>query len=78
MISAVEDRGAAFGACRILRKGDSPLQPVLLVLPEDCLEELEIREDLFDDFVLPTATPKRSRRASRTSFGGPGVGSSTI
>ncbi len=58
VISAVEDPGAAFGACRILRKGDSPLQPVLLVLPEACLQELEIRADLFDDFVLPSATAR--------------------
>jgi len=56
VISAVEDLGAAFAACRILRKGDSPLQPVLLVLPVECLGELELREDLFDDFVLPSAT----------------------
>jgi len=56
VISAVEDPVTAFAACRILRKGDSPLQPVLLVLPEASLAELELREDLFDDFVLPTAT----------------------
>lgn len=77
VISAVEDPGAAFGACRILRKGDSPLQPVLLVLPEACLQELEIRADLFDDFVLPSATAGRSRRGSPTSSGGPGAASST-
>ncbi len=56
VVSAVEDPSAAFVACRILRKGDSPLQPVLLVLPPACLQELELREDLFDDFVLATAT----------------------
>ena len=56
VISAVEDPGAAFAACRILRKGDSPLQPILLILPPASLEELELREDLFDDFVLPTAS----------------------
>ncbi len=56
VISAVEDPGAAFAACRILRKGDSPLQPVLLVVQQARLGELELREDLFDDFVLSTAT----------------------
>jgi DNA-binding response OmpR family regulator len=51
VISAVED-----AACRTLRKGDSPLQPLLLVVSQACLAELELREDLFDDFVLSSAT----------------------
>jgi DNA-binding response OmpR family regulator len=39
-----------------LRKGDSPLQPLLLIVSQACLAELELREDLFDDFVLENAT----------------------
>ena len=58
VVSAVEDPGAGFAACRILRKGDSPLQPLLLVVEQARLDELELREDLFDDFVLSTATPR--------------------
>ena len=56
VISALEDPVAAFSACRILRKGDSPLQPLLLIVSQACLAELELREDLFDDFVLADAT----------------------
>ena len=56
VISALEAPVAAFAACRFLRKGDSPLRPVLLVLSQACLAELELREDLFDDFVLASAT----------------------
>jgi DNA-binding response OmpR family regulator len=56
VISALEDPGAGFAACRLLRKGDNPLQPVLLVVSEEILAELELREDLFDDFVLSSAT----------------------
>jgi DNA-binding response OmpR family regulator len=56
VISAVEDPAAAFAVCRVLRKGDSPLRPLLLVVPQACLGELELREDIFDDFVLPSAS----------------------
>jgi len=37
-------------------QGRQPLRPVLLVLSQACLAELELREDLFDDFVLASAT----------------------
>jgi DNA-binding response OmpR family regulator len=56
VISALEDPGSAFTACRLLRKGDNPLQPLLLVVAQGVLAELELREDLFDDFVLSDAT----------------------
>lgn len=56
VIAAITDPGAAFAACRILRKGDSPLQPLLLVVAPEVLAELELREDLFDDFVLTGAS----------------------
>ena len=56
VISALEDPRAAFAACRVLRKGDSPLQPSCFSSWRRCLAELELREDLFDDFVLASAT----------------------
>jgi DNA-binding response OmpR family regulator len=55
VVSALEDPVAAFAACRTLRKGDSPLQPLLLIVSQACLAELELREDLFDDFVVSGA-----------------------
>ena len=56
VISALDDPAAAFAACRTLRKGDGALRPLLLVVPQDCLAELELREDLFDDFLVSGAT----------------------
>jgi two-component system alkaline phosphatase synthesis response regulator PhoP len=56
VISAVDDPEAAFALCRALRKREGPLQPLLLVVTMQRLEGLELREDLFDDFVLPTAS----------------------
>jgi len=49
LISALDDPVAAFAACRTLRKGDSQLQPLLLIVSRACLADLELREDLFDD-----------------------------
>ena len=55
VVSALEDPEAAFALCRSLRKGESPLQPVLLVVSPQSLAELELRDDLFDDFVVASA-----------------------
>jgi two-component system alkaline phosphatase synthesis response regulator PhoP len=55
VISATADAEAAFALCRVLRRGESRLSPVLLVAPLAAVSELELREDLFDDFVLDTA-----------------------
>ena len=48
----------AFGICRALRKGDSPVEGVLLLINAGQLSDLEQREDLFDDFCLSPFHPK--------------------
>ena len=52
VVSAEADPEGAFAACRALRKRDVPLAPLLLVVTGDHLGDLELREDLFDDFCL--------------------------
>ena len=52
VISALEHPDRAFALCRALRKRDAPLTPLLLVVDADQLVDLELREDLFDDFML--------------------------
>ena len=52
VVCADEDPEGAFGICRALRKRDSSLEPVLLLVTGAQLAELEMREDLFDDFCL--------------------------
>jgi two-component system alkaline phosphatase synthesis response regulator PhoP len=47
----------AFSVCRAVRKRDVPLEPTLLVVEADLLPQLELRDDLFDDFIL---TPLRA------------------
>ena len=46
------DPEGAFALCRALRKRDVPLEPLLLIVASGQLPELELREDLFDDFCL--------------------------
>ena len=45
-----------FALCRALRKREDPLQPLLIVVDRAQLEELDFREDLFDDFVVMGAS----------------------
>ena len=65
-----------FALCRPgARPRDVPLRPLLLVVGAAQLSDLELREDLFDDFCVtarPAAT--RSRPGSRISSGAPGGG----
>ena len=52
IVCAEDDPEGAFGICRALRKRDSTLEPVMLLVSGAQLGELEMREDLFDDFCL--------------------------
>ncbi len=52
VVDAVEDAESAFALCRTVRKRDLPLSPLLLIVAERQLADLELREDLFDDFVV--------------------------
>jgi len=58
VVCADEDPEGAFGVCRVLRKGDAPVDGVLLLVSGAQLGELEHREDLFDDFCLSPFHPK--------------------
>jgi two-component system, OmpR family, alkaline phosphatase synthesis response regulator PhoP len=54
VICADDDAEGALGMCRTLRKRDIPTEPLMLLVVATQLEELELREDLFDDIcVLP-------------------------
>ena len=52
VVWAVEERERAFALCRGLRKRDDPVHPVLVVVTRRQLGELDLREDIFDDFCL--------------------------
>ena len=52
IVGAADDPEDAFALCRALRKRDLPLEPLLLLVTGVQLPDLELREDLFDDFCL--------------------------
>ena len=58
VVIAAHDPEGAFAMCRALRKRDQPLEPLLLLVGGGQLNDLELREDLFDDFGLWPFQPK--------------------
>jgi DNA-binding response OmpR family regulator len=58
VICADVDPEGAFGVCRALRKRDLPLEPVLLLVSGAQLADLELRDELFDDFCLSPFHPR--------------------
>ncbi len=58
VVCADVDPDGAFAICRALRKRDLPFEPLLLVVGAGQLPDLELREDLFDDFCLAPVQPK--------------------
>ncbi|MCB0994763.1 MAG: response regulator transcription factor [Acidimicrobiales bacterium] len=58
LIVADRDPDGAFSLCRALRKRNRPLTPLLLLVNGGQLNELELRDDLFDDFCLSPFQPR--------------------
>lgn len=52
VILADNEPEAAFALCRGIRKRDFPLHPLLLLVPLERLSDVELKDDLFDDFCL--------------------------
>jgi two-component system, OmpR family, alkaline phosphatase synthesis response regulator PhoP len=52
LVCADVDPEGAFALCRSLRKRDVPFEPLLLLVTGAQLGDLELRDDLFDDFCL--------------------------
>ena len=58
IVCADKDPEGAFAVCRALRKRDLPLEPLLLLVSGAQLGDLELRDDLFDDFCLAPFHPR--------------------
>ncbi|HVM40724.1 MAG TPA: response regulator transcription factor [Acidimicrobiia bacterium] len=76
VVAADEDPESAFAFCRALRRRDNPVEPILVLLTGAQLPELELREDLFDDFALTPFHPTEIEARLRHLFfrSGRGVG----
>jgi DNA-binding response OmpR family regulator len=63
VVVGTEQLAEALAVCRSLRKRESPVAPLLLVVDVTQLDQLSLREDLFDDFVLaPLRVPELTTR----------------
>ena len=58
IVCADVDPDGAWALCRAIRKRDVPLEPLLLLVTGGQLAELELREDLYDDFCLSPFHPR--------------------
>lgn len=58
IVTADVDPDGAWALCRALRKRDVPVEPLLLLVSGSQLNDLELREDLFDDFCLSPFHPR--------------------
>ena len=58
IVAADADPDGAWALCRALRKRDVPVEPLLLLVGGSQLNDLELREDLFDDFCLSPFHPR--------------------
>ena len=65
VVAASDDPDGAFALCRALRKRDLPLEPLLLLVSGAQLADLELREDLFDDFCRHAVPADRARGAAQ-------------
>lgn len=70
------DQEGGLALARGLRKRDIPLAPVLVLVKGTQLRELEMRDDLFDDFCLSPFHPTELEARLKHLFARAGTGSS--
>lgn len=70
IVSAVADSETAYELCRHLRHREPgpPLRPLILVVSANQLGDLEVRDDLFDEFVVDTQVAQELTARLRHRF----------
>jgi DNA-binding response OmpR family regulator len=58
IIACDEDSEGAWAFARSLRKRDNPVAPLIIMINGSQLADLELRDDLFDDFCLTPFHPR--------------------
>jgi DNA-binding response OmpR family regulator len=74
VIAADQNPEGAFAVCRSVRKRDVPLEPMLLLVSGVQLADLELRDDLFDDFCLTPFHPRELEARMKHLFWRTGTG----
>lgn len=69
-----EQSDVAWGLCRAIRKGDLPVEPLLLLIGGNRLDELDLRDELYDDFCLDPFHPRELEARLRHLFWRSGSG----
>jgi DNA-binding response OmpR family regulator len=75
IVVADSDPEGAFAVCRAIRKSEAPVEPLVLLISGAQLEQLELREDLFDDFCLTPFHPRELEARLRHQLWRAGRGS---
>jgi len=57
VVSALDDLTGALAFCRHVRKREVPLSPLLIVVAPAQIPDLQLRDDLFDDFCAQPNAP---------------------
>ena len=68
IVVADRDPEGAWAFCRSVRKGDNALGPLLLMVSGAQLADLELRDELFDDFCLAPFHPRELEARLRHLF----------
>ncbi|HLF98881.1 MAG TPA: response regulator transcription factor [Acidimicrobiia bacterium] len=68
VIACEDDPEGAFSIARSLRRRDNPVEPILVLVSGGQLADLEMREDLFDDFALSPFHPHEVEARLRHLF----------
>jgi DNA-binding response OmpR family regulator len=69
-----EQSESAWALCRAIRKGDLPVEPLLLLIGGNRLDELDLRDELYDDFCLDPFHPRELEARLRHLFWRTGTG----
>ena len=69
-----EQSDAAWALCLAIRKGDLPVEPLLLLIGGNRLDELDLRDELYDDFCLDPFHPRELEARLRHLFWRSGFG----
>ena len=68
VVAADQDPDGAWSVCRSLRKRDTPVAPLLVLVSGGQLADLELRDELFDDFCLAPFHPMELQARLRHLF----------
>jgi DNA-binding response OmpR family regulator len=68
VVACDQDPEGAWAFCRSLRKRDTPVSPLLVLVSGGQLGDLELRDELFDDFCLTPFHPSEVEARLRHLF----------